>query len=506
MQRQFRRLQMPAQRWSAVDGRKFNMRTLETLVAGGEISKQGVSRLLLPDEQKVFGMDLTPGALGCALSHMHIWIDVMRRHGAGEFDGDEDTMFLVAEDDCEFLPGFSPDVFQDRLTEVPEDWQVVYLGGVDSMGLQPLLQVAPGVRRIYNGSRETTAYVMNIRGVRSALKVCFPLMWQLDTQLTLRGRICDGLTLMAEDGSERQLAYTIDPMSYLFWPPLVEQNKKDFQTDVQKDEHPKYVNGQEVTTSYTVKPDPWPDEATTASMLSSSDLKSLSRRYALVGSWNDWNFFELVRNRSDSLAFHAEIEVPAGEEIQFQMVRDLDWNQRIVPAPDSRIALATSGTAHGRNWKLQVPLTMPLMLHINLDPTGTSKIDYVFGEPRVFSLSRRFALVGSWNAWGQPESLVLEEGSGAAFTASLWVPAGQDVEFQLLELPRDLEESQRALREGEWHRRIFPSIDGSILGPSAEGHGKNWKLPAPPERSVLHVLWDPTGRRTLRCHIDQILD
>ena len=27
-----------------------------------------------------------------------------------------------------------------------QDWQLVFLGGVDAMGLQPLLQISPGVR------------------------------------------------------------------------------------------------------------------------------------------------------------------------------------------------------------------------------------------------------------------------------------------------------------------------------------------------------------------------
>lgn len=51
------------------------------------------------------------------------------------------------EDDCEFVPHFDEEQVQRRLDEVPEDWQLVFLGGVDAMGLQPLLQISPGVRR-----------------------------------------------------------------------------------------------------------------------------------------------------------------------------------------------------------------------------------------------------------------------------------------------------------------------------------------------------------------------
>lgn len=33
------------------------------------------------------------------------------------------------------------------LTTWRQDWQLVFLGGVDAMGLQPLLQISPGIRR-----------------------------------------------------------------------------------------------------------------------------------------------------------------------------------------------------------------------------------------------------------------------------------------------------------------------------------------------------------------------
>lgn len=87
---------MPAERWSAVDGRRLDFKALEELVYGGELSAEAVQRLFLPNQQKVFGMDLTPGAIGCALSHMEIWLDIMTRHGEGEFRGDERSQFLVA--------------------------------------------------------------------------------------------------------------------------------------------------------------------------------------------------------------------------------------------------------------------------------------------------------------------------------------------------------------------------------------------------------------------------
>eukprot|EP00439_Symbiodinium_sp_Y106_P053253 s291_g7.t1 len=247
MEKQFQELAMPVQRWPAFDGRSLDFEALEELVYGGELSTEAVQRLFLPNQQKVFGMDLTPGAIGCALSHMQIWLDIMKHHGEGKYHGNERSQFLVVEDDCEFAPDFSDELVEARLAEVPDDWQLVFLGGVDAMGLQPLLQISPGVRRVYNGSRETTAYVINVEGVREALRVCFPLCWQLDTMLTLNSRLCDPPLWVSED---MMLSYTVRPMSYILWPPLAVQNKRDFRTDVQKDEHPEFLR----SNSYNVAP------------------------------------------------------------------------------------------------------------------------------------------------------------------------------------------------------------------------------------------------------------
>jgi len=485
MQRQFEELGMPVQRWSAVDGRSLDVHALEALVEGGELSKEAVPRLLLPDDQKVFGLDLTPGAIGCALSHMQIWIDIMWRHGNGEFKGNDRPKFLVAEDDCQFLPGFCEEYLRERLAEVPDDWQVVFLGGVDALGLQPLLQISPGVRRVYNGSRETTAYMMNIDGVRTALNVCFPLMWQLDTQLTLQGRACV---------ENPELVYTVKPMSYIFWPPLVEQNKEDFTTDVQKDEHPRYLHGRNGANCYSVKPETWvlPGNQGRGAR-TTSDQAALANSYALVGNWNDWTtFLDFSHSNFSADEFTAELNVPVGQDLEFQVVCDNDWNQRIFPAPGGGILLGPSAVAHGHNWKLQVPLGPPQTLHVVWDPTGERSLDFSLGEPTVVALSRTYALVGSWNSWTFPIQLERKKEEDGAFTAIVEVPAGQDVEFQII-------------CDGEWNQCLFPARDGGgILGPSGDSHGRNWKIEAPRERSLLRVRWNPVGRRSLRCSLGEV--
>lgn len=211
-------LQMPARRWPGIDGRTLDVMAL---AAGGLVNAKALPRYFLPDEQKLFGVDLTAGGLGCALSHMQIWKDVIER-----FPEEEGGCFLVLEDDCRFLPGFSEEVLRTRLAEVPDDWEMVFLGGVDLMRRQAALEVVPGVRRLYRGFRETTAYLVTVAGCKACLEVSVPMSWQIDTHLTEN-----------EVELEGGLSYTVKPRGYCLFPPLVEQERDMFKTDVQKQEH-----------------------------------------------------------------------------------------------------------------------------------------------------------------------------------------------------------------------------------------------------------------------------
>ncbi|CAE8581662.1 unnamed protein product, partial [Polarella glacialis] len=56
-----------------------------------------LARYLLPDDQKVFGIDLTPGAIGCALSHMKIWTQIIEQHGGHSVSDSPSPRFLVIE-------------------------------------------------------------------------------------------------------------------------------------------------------------------------------------------------------------------------------------------------------------------------------------------------------------------------------------------------------------------------------------------------------------------------
>lgn len=219
MQDQFRLSRMPVRRWPAVDGTRIDV---PKLVEVGLIAQKALSRYMIPTEYKLFGVDLTDGGIGCALSHMQIWKDIIECHG----NKGDDACFLVLEDDCKFASSFSEEELFERVANVPRDWEIIFLGGQDLMRKQAALEVAPGVRRLYRGFRETTAYLITVDGCKACLEVCTPLSWQFDTHLTEN-------EVETEDG----LSYTVKPRGYCLFPPLANQAREMFKTDVQKTEH-----------------------------------------------------------------------------------------------------------------------------------------------------------------------------------------------------------------------------------------------------------------------------
>lgn len=227
MQAQFRKLRMPVQRWSAVNGRALDV---PKLAEAGLIAKEALPRYNLPDEQKLFGTDLTAGGIGCALSHLLIWREIVQRCTSGQ--ADSSSAFLVLEDDCKFAADFSEALLDERLRQVPADWELVYLGGQDLLRRQHEYQVAPGVRRLYKGFRETTAYVINEAGAKACLEVCVPMYWQVDTHLNDES-LREGLR--PPRSGEQDV--TMRPRGYCLWPSIVEQCREGFPTDVQKMEH-----------------------------------------------------------------------------------------------------------------------------------------------------------------------------------------------------------------------------------------------------------------------------
>jgi GR25 family glycosyltransferase involved in LPS biosynthesis len=111
-------------------------------------------RVTAIDGQKVpapVGYSQQPGAWGCLRSHMRLWEDAMN---------DGMSSVFIFEDDCVFCEDFTAKL-QEFLAVVPDDWDMVYLGGlhrfVDSGQPQ---KVADNCYRAW-GVTGTWAYAIN---------------------------------------------------------------------------------------------------------------------------------------------------------------------------------------------------------------------------------------------------------------------------------------------------------------------------------------------------------
>jgi len=200
------------QRVSGVDGHQLDVAKLHQ---SGFISADGYKRFQLPVHEKLFGMDLTLGAIGCAMGHRKIWEMVVAA---------KNQCALILEDDVEFYHKFRRDLRQ-RWAHVPADSGIMYLGGLDLLkaGKPPRPFIAEGVRYAYNGHRELTAYVVTQKSAKRCLELTQELTWQVDTH------ICMGL----KHDPQADDSYICDPLSYVFQPSLAIQVTV-LGTDVQK--------------------------------------------------------------------------------------------------------------------------------------------------------------------------------------------------------------------------------------------------------------------------------
>jgi glycosyl transferase, family 25 len=97
-----------------VDGEQLDLKELEE------------ERIYLPEltrEKNLSGKELQPNEIGCSLSHLNIYRDMI--------DNNYRTA-LILEDDV-FLEDSDPDKLSDALEDLPSDWEFLYLGYIEDL-------------------------------------------------------------------------------------------------------------------------------------------------------------------------------------------------------------------------------------------------------------------------------------------------------------------------------------------------------------------------------------
>lgn len=154
----------------------------DALVRDGVLSRLCGARLRRPESQRIWGMDMSPGAVGCALSHIDLWATIAARNM---------QCALVLEDDSlvpsDFLEKACAGLNRvDGVLKAPGEWDLVYLSGLDTDNTGHRLEVCPGVRLVPAMHRTTNCYAVTASGARRLLETCVPLTFQLDTEMTTR--------------------------------------------------------------------------------------------------------------------------------------------------------------------------------------------------------------------------------------------------------------------------------------------------------------------------------
>lgn len=237
---------------------------LDRLCAANFLSSLGRRRLEAPAGDKIWGMDLTDGAVGCALSHLSVWSRVLlleRELDVVDLTPAEEAPFpfyrrtparreyLVVEDDAVFGRDFIG-AYRERveaLRRLPErigHWDLLFVGGLDTghqcealrlSRLFPSLKGVEGgpldtISKVPSLHRTTTAYVVTACGAHELMQTCFPLTFQLDTEMT-RGATADS-SASPSSAASLSTAYVRRPACLTLQPPLVSQDVS-FQTDIQ---------------------------------------------------------------------------------------------------------------------------------------------------------------------------------------------------------------------------------------------------------------------------------
>ena len=166
------RLSSLIERFSAINGRNIDLRLIDESI----ITDSG--RNDIKDKyQKRYGVSLTYGSLGCALSHYLIYQDLQK----------ENRPWLIFEDDIvidsDFDEKLSHIIGDIILSNI--DYDIVYLGLYDLPTLQKHDVVSNLIYKPKGLSCGTYAMIVSPKGAKNILRNVFPINCQIDSALSV---------------------------------------------------------------------------------------------------------------------------------------------------------------------------------------------------------------------------------------------------------------------------------------------------------------------------------
>ena len=153
-------------RFDAVNGRNLDLRIIED-----DLITENARKQILLGNQKLFGISMTYGALGCALSHMLIWQEYLY----------SDKPILVLEDDAALQENFDSKLknLVGHISTI--DYDVVYLGLHEIPHLNKTQKFSDMLYIPKGLSCGTFGMIVSSTGRKKLLDIIFPMNVQIDS-------------------------------------------------------------------------------------------------------------------------------------------------------------------------------------------------------------------------------------------------------------------------------------------------------------------------------------
>lgn len=155
------------ERFEAVDGRKIKIEDI-----GSDIITESARASIISQKQRVYGISLTYGSLGCALSHKKIWEECSQGN----------KPYLIFEDDIIVRPSFNnqfPKII-DKLQVLNFDLFYLAYNNIPGLRKTTIDAVITKPAGLITG---TYGYIVSPKGAQKLLNI-FPINKQIDSSIS----------------------------------------------------------------------------------------------------------------------------------------------------------------------------------------------------------------------------------------------------------------------------------------------------------------------------------
>eukprot|EP00943_MAST-04B_sp_MAST-4B-sp1_P008802 g8802.t1 len=161
---------------------------LQQLIKEKKLLKQDYDEIIRKEKLniKVEAIELTRGSIGCALSHIQIWENILT-----STTYHTDTYFIVLEDDIYVTHDFDSKL-KRYMNKLPKDFDIIYLGTQYYVKYQHIVQnpdadtddkSLPFLKKVLYDHYGTFGYMISRKGAQKLLHNVYPLKKQIDSYI-----------------------------------------------------------------------------------------------------------------------------------------------------------------------------------------------------------------------------------------------------------------------------------------------------------------------------------